>query len=252
MATEFSRLYRELCHVDPHASNTDVKYLRERKSVLKTLGYEVDVTEPLLAVPLKFHGKAARRRAKEIHLNAVSVEASKETKYKREMKSLSVKTQQINELTTKIQGLMSENKYVSPHLWSKYDKIYGAISENKHNSNAPSSPTRQITKTIPRPAAIIRRDFSKHKWTKAEREKMNELYLHLLKPLASTLGAWDVYFDQFSSKFQLFFPQHSKEDIIDQIKTQFSLRQFKERGEEKYWEGVRATSPCRMKLPAVK
>jgi hypothetical protein len=46
MSTEFLRLYHQLTRVDPHNSNPDVRYEKERKEVLKTLGYSVTGLEP--------------------------------------------------------------------------------------------------------------------------------------------------------------------------------------------------------------
>lgn len=139
MATEFSRLYRELCHSGPNDSLKDIYFTRERKQVLKSLGYEIK-SEPKKYEISKYHGKGPRRRIIEARLKAISSEVNQDHKKQLKIRELTRKTQEVNDLTEKIQTLLSENKYVSNHLWSKYDQIYGyETSNNNNNSNSNSN-----------------------------------------------------------------------------------------------------------------
>jgi hypothetical protein len=241
MATEFSRLYRELCHSFPHDLPQDIGYTRERKQVLKTLGYDVHINEPKIVVPAKHHGKAARRKIPEARLKAISVESHENFKNQRKIKAMTVKTQQVHELTSQIQGLMSQNKFVSKNLWSKYDKIYGTSSHDDKIGDKKAdvaSPTR-CAESFKRDSSVIRSDFSKYKWTKSERDRLNVLYFELEKPANGSVGAWDVYYEGFASRFLITFPHRDKQEVIEKIQEMYAVRHFKEKGEIEYWKSIK-------------
>lgn len=257
MATEFSRLYRELCHSGPNDSIKDIYFTRERKQVLKSLGYNIKSEEQKYEIS-KYHGKGPRRRILEARLKAISSEVSDERKKQLKIRELSRKTQEVNDLTDKIQTLLSENKYVSAHLWSKYDQIYGYETTNNNNNNNTNNNNNKNTKsknnsiktpsstslvTTQRPRSVIRTDYSKAKWTKEERDRLNYLYNELKRPSGHTIDAWDVYYTEFASQFRVFFGHRSESEVIEKIKDMFANRQFTELGEDNYWQHVRATSP---------
>lgn len=251
MATEFLRMYRELCHVDPNAETADVTFFKERKTVFRTLGYEIEDDNTKIVERTKHHGKAARRRILEAHLNAISPSQNADSKRQREIHAMEIKTQQINEVTNQIQALMLNNKYVSPNLWSKYDKIYGeSISSNIPKINKSQTQTNQWKNlpSLPRQCSVIRTDYSHHKWTKEEMKKLNIIYLELEKPKHSSEKKWEIYLEEFSNTFLLFFDTKSKQEIIDKIKELYISRQFKEEGEEVYWNNVQVNSPMKVKL----
>lgn len=245
MSTEFSRLYRELCHSGPNDSIKDIHFDRERKQVFKALGYEIK-SEPQRYQLSKHHGKAPRRRIHEARLKAISVEGIHDRKRQLELRELSRKTQEVNELTNHIQTLLAENKYIGKHLWAKYDKIYGQET-SEESSSSRTLPTRSL-KPIPkeitqRSRSVIRCDFSKAKWTKEERDRLNYLYLELSRPSGPSVAAWEVYFTQFAQQFCVFHPQRSQAEAREKIKDMYANRQFTESGEGSYWATVRATSP---------
>lgn len=247
MATEFSRLYRELCHSGPNDSLKDIYFTRERKQVLKSLGYDIK-SEPQKYQISKYHGKGPRRRIIEARLKAISSEVSEERKKQLKIRELTRKTQEVNDLTEKIQTLLSENKYVSNHLWAKYDQIYGYETTNNNNNNnnkisKNQTKSKTVTITTQRPRSIIKTDYSKSKWTKEERDRLNYLYNEIKRPSGHTIDAWEVYYSEFASQFRIFFNHRSESEVIEKIKDMYANRQFTELGEENYWQNVRATSP---------
>jgi hypothetical protein len=251
MSTEFSRLYRELCHSGPNDPIKDIHFNRERKQVFKALGYQIK-SEPERYQVSKHHGKAPRRRLLEARLKAISSEVTGDRKRQLEMRELSRKTLEVNELTNKIQTLLADNKYVGKNIWSKYDKIYGydTSSEISPSKTLPPKPSRakgSVTETQTRSRSVIRCDYSKAKWTKEERDRLNYLYLELTRPPSHSLEAWDVYFAEFASQFRVFHSQRSEGEAIEKIKEMFATRQFTESGEGLYWTNVRATSPVALR-----
>lgn len=258
MSTEFSRLYRELCHSGPNDSVKDIYFHRERKQIFQILGYlpheGAGGERPAYQVS-KHHGKASRRRIHEAHLKAISLDGAKERKKQQEIRDLSRKTAEVNELTNQIQSLLQQNKYVGKNLWSKYDKIYGEqYSSNElpvvDGPTSKGSPLQLASHTTPEPKqtsrrtrSIIRSDYSKEKWTKEERDRLNYLYLELNRPSSHNLGAWEVYFSEFATQFRVFFPHRSHEVVVEKIKEMYATRRFTESGEGVYWANVRASSP---------
>jgi hypothetical protein len=245
MSTEFSRLYRELCHSGPNDHIKDIHFDRERKQIFKALGYEIK-SEPDRFQVSKHHGKAPRRRIQEARLKAISVEGAQDRKRQLEMRELSRKTQEVNELTNQIQKLLAENKYIGKHLWAKYDKIYGHETSNQTVPlrNIPTRSPKPVPKEITqRSRSVIRCDYSKAKWTKEERDRLNYLYLELNRPSGHNIAAWEVYFTQFAEQFRVFHPQRGQSEVVEKVKDMFANRQFTESGEGSYWMNVRATSP---------
>jgi hypothetical protein len=235
MATEFSRLYRELCHSGPDDPIMDLQFTNERKKVLKALGYDIKSKSDNFRLS-KHHGKGARRRQHEARLNAISSESDVARKKELAIRALSRKTTEVNELTTKIQGLLAENKFVSNNLWAKYDKIYGEHTEKK--SRPSNKPKAQSTPTIPRTQSTIRFDYSKNKWSKEERDKLNNIYWDLKKPSAKNMAAWENYFLEFAAIFRIFYNERSESEVVQKVKDLYATRQFEEKGESEYWSKV--------------
>lgn len=245
MATEFSRLYRELCHSGPNDHIHDLHFTRERKQVLKALGYDIKSKSDNFRRS-KHHGKGARRRQLEARLAAISINADDARKKELAIRALSRKTSEVNELTNKIQGLLADNKFVSQNLWAKYDKIYGVHSEKK--SDAVTRPKTIATPAMPRSKSTIRFDYSKNKWSKEEREKLNNIYWDLKKPSTKSVSAWENYFLEFASIFRIFFHERSETEVVAKIKDLYATRQFDEKGENEYWSRVQELSPQKVLL----
>lgn len=244
MATQFSRLYRELCQTSPHDKARDVYFTRERKVLLADLGHKVQIKKDTPVQLCKHHGKAARRRSHEARLKAISVEDIEKAKKEREVRELSMRTNQVHELTSKIQSLIQNDKYVSKNLWAKYDKIYGEAQA----SSQPDTTNRSTSKTSnkctegkgsqKRSKLCVRMDYSKNKWSKAERERLNIIYWELKRPATKSLALWDNYFLEFAHNFQVFFSGRSIDAIVRKVKHMYATRQFEEPGEKKFWKSV--------------
>eukprot|EP01035_Chromulina_nebulosa_P022778 gene22778-29493_t len=69
------RLYRELCRIDPSRKVHDITFERERKEIMKDLGYDIGEIAEAVS-PLRYHGKMARRR----HITTKSLTAESKKK----------------------------------------------------------------------------------------------------------------------------------------------------------------------------
>lgn len=248
MATQFSRLYRELCHSSPSDQAHDIYFTKERKGVLATLGHAVNVHKDVPVQLCKHHGKGARRRAPAAKLKAIGIEDSLKTKREREIRQLSLKTSKVHALTNKIQGLLQDEKFVSKNLWAQYDQIYGESGDVPPAfdiSRAKTLPQLQLTKAVPekkgvqkRTKSVVRMDFSQNKWSRAERDKLNSIYWELKRPATKSLALWNNYFLEFASIFHVYFSERSVDSIVQKVKYMFSTRQFAEPGENVYWQSL--------------
>ena len=250
MATQFSRLYRELCQSNPGDPVYDIHYTKERKGVLATLGHSVNIHKDVAVQLCKHHGKGARRRAPAAKLKAIGIEDSLKTKREREVRQLSMKTSKVHALTSKIQGLLQEDKFVSKNLWSQYDQIYGEETQDappparpsKHKKDKVSLAKLPTTK-VPEKKAVqkrtkssVRIDYSKNKWSKAERDKLNAIYWDLKRPASKSLALWNNYFLEFAHIFHVYFAARSVDSIVQKVKFMYSTRQFAEPGESSHWK----------------
>jgi hypothetical protein len=254
MATQFSRLYRELCHSDPNGPAIDIHYTKERKGVLASLGHSVNIHKDVTVQLCKHHGKGARRRAPEAKLKAIGIEDSLRIKKEREIRQLSMKTNKVHELTNKIQRLLQADKFVSKNLWAQYDQIYGEAGDStpppiagrllKSGANTlPKMPKKEPEKkgVQKRTKSSVRVDFSKNKWSRAERDKLNTIYWELKRPNSKSLALWNNYFMEFASIFCVYFSGRSIDSVIKKVKYMYSTRQFAEPGESAYWQSVTDT-----------
>ena len=245
MSTQFSRLYRELCQSNPHDPVYDIHFTKERKGVLASLGHSVNIHKDIPVQLNKHHGKAARRRKAASRLKAISVENSSKLKREREDRQTSMKTAQVHALTTKIQGLMQEDKFVSKNLWSQYDRIYGEQNSSTVDSHSRKKiPMRELKTDSDRRGiqkrtkSSIRIDYSKNKWSKVEREKLNRIYWELKRPASKSLALWENYFLEFAHIFHVYFSDRSIDSIVQKVKYLYATRQFAEPGEMNYWKSV--------------
>lgn len=251
MATQFTRLYRELCNSDPNGPVNDIHFNKERKGVLASLGHAVNIHKDVSVQLCKHHGKGARRRGPAARLKAIGIEDSLKIKREREVRMLSMKTSKVHELTSKIQGLLQEDKFVSKNLWAQYDQIYGESQEEvpatqkKSNNRGGKYSVKQIPKAIPekkgvqkRTKSSIRIDYSKNKWTKPERDKLTTIYWELKRPSTKSIALWNNYFLEFAHIFHVYFSARSIDSIIEKVRYMFDNRLFAEPGESTYWKSV--------------
>jgi hypothetical protein len=109
------------------------------------------------------------------------------------------------------------------------------------SSSTSSSPIRPMP-CFQQPTILVdnRRLFdrtkSKSKWSLEERQKLNTLYREIpLPPPHAKPEIWQLYFEKVAERFYVFYPDRSKQDIRDKLRSMISRRQMKEEGEESYW-----------------
>lgn len=254
MSSEFFRLYRELCRSDAVAE-TDYSHLRERKDVMRVLGYDVGSGQKHVERS-KHHGKAARRFAPQKRLKAIATDNKEEARRMKELYETSSKASDIQILTLKMQECVARSEKIPHSLWRKYNDIF--MKNDGSSSNPPLSipspskgdsiqlPTIHNSKenikersiTTRRSDTILRKDFTENKWSLEERERLNAIYWILNKPSVQILSAWEQYYVEFASRFRAFYPRRSQEEIIVKIQEMISLRQMKEPGEAQYWKNI--------------
>lgn len=247
MATQFSRLYRELCNTNPNDSAVDVHFNKERKGVLASLGHSVNIHKEVSVQLCKHHGKGARRRAPAAKLKAIGIEDSLKVKREREVRMMSMKTSKVHALTNKIQGLLQEDKFVSKNLWNQYDHIYGESQEAPRTDYKPNKKGKPSLAKLAknesekkgvqkRTKSSIRIDYSKNKWSKAERDKLNTIYWELKRPTTNSITLWNNYFLEFAHIFHVYFSARSIDSIIEKVRFMYDSRLFAEPGESTYWK----------------
>eukprot|EP01039_Chlorochromonas_danica_P005178 gene5178-5698_t len=81
------------------------------------------------------------------------------------------------------------------------------------------------------------------KWTIEERQRMNEIY-HTLQPprRGAPQALINLYLETFTERFIVYYPFRPREMIKEKISALYRKRQFKEKGEEVYWEKLGGSS----------
>lgn len=249
MSTEFLRLYRVLSRKDPNSKVDDVHYTKERKAVLQALGHDIgEVAEP---VPLpKYHGRAARRFGSVKRQKAIGVDSKQEALKMKEFFNVSTKASKIYAITKEMQDFMAKSEPISNRVWQKYNAVFDSTNElNEPNSSTTkaklphidtkSKSTQSPTNiTIKRPYATLRRDFTSHKWSTAEIERINQIYYMMPRPKQKNIRAWKEYYLEFASRFQSFYPSRKTDEIVEKIQDMITTRKIKEPGEVEYWDEV--------------
>lgn len=191
MATEFLRLYRELTKQDIDALVPDLNFDKERRSVMKALGYRVG-NSPERVRASKHHGKTARLRMEETRTKSLSGEILQRERNLRERQRELDKS---NELNSELQGLLLKNKHIPKKLWVK---AYGNADTEPNIFEDMKTSQLIRSATVPRKpnACVFDSDHGKirkgaggfelHKsrnhWTPDEIERLNNVYWELELP----------------------------------------------------------------------
>lgn len=85
-----------------------------------------------------------------------------------------------------------------------------------------------------------RRDFDRTrthtKWSAEERQKLSQLYRDVPLPaISGEKELWNFYYQKVAERFVVFFPQRSREDVKEKLRSMLAKKQMKEAGEEAYW-----------------
>jgi hypothetical protein len=275
MSTEFLRLYHQLTRIDPQDPNPDVRYMKERKEVLRTLGYAVQATageerEMQRVEPNKYHGKMARRTQWEKKKKAIVTDHAAEGRRRLALTAVIKEADKLNGAVSELTRLLADKQPIPRQLWEELAPSTGASSSSSpsrhastgalssssakvggHNKLPPldkqankSSSTRSAgasnrvyVETLPRTANKITKSFTLNLWTKAERDRLNQLYCEIKPPPTNkNLDMWRVYYETVGTRFKTFFPSRDLEEVIIKLEEMILLRQMKIDDEIVYWE----------------
>eukprot|EP01041_Mallomonas_annulata_P007966 gene7966-16307_t len=257
MSAEFLKLYRELCKTKPNSKSNDVSYIREREQIMRTLGYDCG-SDSIVIEPSKHHGRAARRFGGQKRLQALGHDNRIDAKKMRELQEIRKRTDKLKIISEKIFDHSLNKEDIPSTIWIKHDALFDSDTNFKTKyipKLQPLSPSKKeqqiiITKTIPRHELLLKKDHTKHRWSKEERDKLNFIYHSLNRPPDKSITAWDQYYTEFTRRFQAFFPHRKYNEIKEKITEMMTLRQMKEPGEVKLWntikrirEGYEETTP---------
>jgi hypothetical protein len=107
----------------------------------------------------------------------------------------------------------------------------------RRNSSIYAQPTQNYNNQN----RVFDRSYSQFKWSIEEREKLFTIFEGLPPPPMQTvhISLWQAYFNEFAKRFQVFYPQRSKEDIIAKIHQMILKKQMKNKEETEFWNNLR-------------
>jgi hypothetical protein len=252
MATEFLRLYKELCRETKESIDSGIKiksseddishvqmYPSTRLSVFNQLGYNVGDINPKRIQPLKYHGKMARRLA-EIKLtnnkssNQIEKANSESTREKaikkKQLNDIFIETERINKIASEIQKLTTEGKSIGNDL------VLKLANDSKSRTAAVKLKKLPPISYTQKREIFISVNTSSNKWTIEEREKLNQLYHEIEKPTTNYLESWNLYYKNIADRFVGLYPKRKHSDVVEKIIIMITSRQMKEKGEIEYWK----------------
>ena len=211
MSGEFLRLYRKIG--DGKDSSFGDRYqssaLAERLLVLNTLGYQTGFNDRLTK-PLKYHGRAARRRKHPIpavSIPLIHMKASKETR---------------------------------STLLSYSSTSFEAIHTQKNNLISLPRPSKtcvvkyMANNSLPKESNSKNKSDSSNKWTIQERDKLVEMYLSLKAPLCAELMAG--FYDEVAARFRVFYPLRTRVEVALKMREMLLNNSMKSQGEVAFWK----------------
>lgn len=250
--SEFRKLYRDLCNVTPSGIVEDISFEKDRKSIMRDLGYKMKGVPPRVQ-GLKYHGANARRDANESRLVAMSSNYSETIKKKKYLHDLLVDSEKINKVTKEIESYILKNKPVPNFIFDKLPaddaimkiQMEARMERAKRNKNLSAFLPGQknivalppLSKTRKREPITIMKEFTTTRWSKEERELLNHLYHEVPRPSnKKKLDSWKIYYENISIRFKEIYPNRKQIDIEQKLEEMITLRQFKEKGEEDFWK----------------
>lgn len=241
--SEFFRLYRELgksSNIDARAK--DISYDRERKEVLKAIGYDIKGIRKAVQPNLN-HGKYARRIQNERHLAAISGDYLKhQYRKKKEFNDMLIETDKINSAAKELSELLAEKKPIPRLLLKQITGSHGSSAAPTLSSQSQSmdlKPHVVPDPILPRVFSKVRKSMSLNKWSPEERQRLNQLYNEIKPPPVSHKGMWELYYETIAYRFKDFFPRRSIDDIVTKVEELVTDRKLKEGGEKQFWQGLK-------------
>ena len=235
MTTDFFRLYRELERVGPDSKPIDISYDRERKEIMKTLGFDVKDTSTRVQRP-KHHGKFARRTEASKKQEALLSNFGEEYRKRKVFHDVLYEAGRLNDASTQLGKLISEKKPIPKKIWTLLTPLAAkpktALVERK------ALPPIESNEVIPRVSVQLSCPPSSNLWTNPERKRLNSLYHEVRRPPAPNLLMWKVYYETMAARFRTFYPQRSEAEVISKLEDMILKRQMKEDGEVVYWRNI--------------
>jgi NAD+--asparagine ADP-ribosyltransferase len=251
-SSEFRKLYRDLCNVNPSGVVEDISFEQDRKNIMRDLGYKMKGV-PARVIGLKYHGATARRDANECRLKAIGSNYAETVRKKKYLHDLLVDSEKINKVTKEIQQYILEGMPVPNYVFDKLPadeaiikiQMEAKMERAKRNKNSSSLLPGQknvvalppLSKTRQRQPINIMKDFTLTRWSREERDLLNKLYHEVPRPSnKKKMDSWKIYYISISSRFKEFFPERKQIDIEQKLEEMITKRQFKELGETDYWK----------------
>jgi hypothetical protein len=275
MATEFTRLYRELSRVEASGKPNDISYERERKALLASMGH--DVGEIATATKAnRHHGRMARRRLKDKLQDSIVVDKKLEKMRSKQILDVTAQNNEVRELLRSLGQNDSRaaaagggGRKMEASFWTKYTTLFpdnpneaaehtpsnshtNSVNNNSSiNTNTTATGTGATAAAAPRKhvpfeptrgrdVSVLRKDFTNNKWSKDERRRINTLYWEIKKPHVASKEAWRDYLTEFAARFKSYYPERKTVDIVEKVKAFIKHRSMKEPGEREHWTHLHA------------
>jgi hypothetical protein len=167
---------------------------------------------------------------------------------------------------TRTKGARKINK----NFWNKYETLFPIGSEARMGrAAAPSPPSAASTSSVvscsdgdsasaaslrcllgrpeqrffnptrPRHETILRKDYSANRWSVEERSRLNALFWDVQRPVVSNKDAWNDYLNEFTVRFQAYYPARPQAEVRAKVKHMIKHRAMKVPGEQEYWSSFR-------------
>ena len=81
------------------------------------------------------------------------------------------------------------------------------------------------------------------KWSPEERHKLNELYWELGRPPRPGRSALNDHLEHYARRHKIRYGDRPGREVHDRVRHMLKYNQFKERGEEEYWDSLATTTP---------
>jgi hypothetical protein len=253
----FTRLYGDLVR----GKEKDPEFRLEREELLFRLGHDVGrVFKTERITGPKYHGKLARCRDPG-HDTKMLFE--KDDRFKRSIETKKSVSTTLNEAdmlhktTAEISKLMASGKHIPDSVIMRLPcgdsgdksiitlpKISSAAApmQTRVNDRSPKQISLQIpvnvkARTIVQSKSVSNKGFTQERWSKDERQRINEIYASVEQPRQKkSIELWTLYFEDFASRFQKFFPRRTSAEVILKVQEMIAKRQLKEHGEIEYWK----------------
>jgi hypothetical protein len=85
--------------------------------------------------------------------------------------------------------------------------------------------------------------FSKHLWTREERDRLNELYLSSEKPASNHPSSWNGFYRSTARLFMVYFPKRKEDEVMHKLHDMLCRNSLIVEGEQEYWAKYKKKYP---------